>query len=84
MNLKLQKWGNSQAIRLPQTLLKEAGFKKGFECSVRVGRKGITLTPVKPLKKPMTLQDFLDGITPENLHEATDWGPDVGKEIIVW
>ena len=83
MNLKLQKWGNSTAVRLPQTLLKEAGFKDGFECAVHVGKKGITLTPVKlsVKKRPMTFQDFVDGITPENLHEFVDWGPPVGKEV---
>jgi antitoxin component of MazEF toxin-antitoxin module len=27
-----------------------------------------------------TLRELVDGITPENRHEETDWGPPVGKE----
>ena len=32
----------------------------------------------------MTLEEMCAKITPETLHEETDWGPDVGKEIIEW
>ena len=28
------------------------------------------------------LHELLKGITPENRHEETDWGPAVGREII--
>jgi antitoxin component of MazEF toxin-antitoxin module len=34
-------------------------------------------------KKPKyTLEELVDKITPENTHPETDWGPDVGKEIV--
>ncbi len=29
-----------------------------------------------------TLDDLVEGITPENRHPETDWGPDVGKEVV--
>jgi antitoxin MazE len=28
------------------------------------------------------LADLLKGMTPEAMHEAFDWGPDVGREIV--
>jgi antitoxin component of MazEF toxin-antitoxin module len=28
------------------------------------------------------LEDLLEGMTPEDMHLAFDWGPDVGREII--
>jgi len=37
-------------------------------------------TPI-PLKKKYTLEEMLEGVTPENSHEATDWGPPVGEEF---
>ena len=32
-------------------------------------------------KKKYTLEELLEGVTPENSHEATDWGYPVGKEF---
>lgn len=32
--------------------------------------------------KNPTLEDLLKDITPENIHGETDWGSDVGKEVI--
>jgi antitoxin MazE len=32
-------------------------------------------------KKKYTLEELLEGVTPENSHEATDWGHPVGKEF---
>jgi antitoxin component of MazEF toxin-antitoxin module len=29
-----------------------------------------------------TLEELVAGITPENRHGGTNWGPDVGKEIV--
>ena len=33
-------------------------------------------------KKYNNLTEMLADITPENIHPATDWGPDVGAEIM--
>jgi antitoxin MazE len=86
MNLKIQKWGNSSAVRLPKTLLKEAGFPVECECTVKIYRRGIVLTPVKKVlqKKGKTLDEYLDQITPENRHDETPWGKDGGNEVVVW
>ncbi|EPC9685634.1 AbrB/MazE/SpoVT family DNA-binding domain-containing protein [Escherichia coli] len=29
-----------------------------------------------------SLDELLDGITPENIHERQDFGPPVGKELL--
>jgi antitoxin component of MazEF toxin-antitoxin module len=44
-----------------------------------VGASGLT---VKAAPKSLKLDDLLDKVTPENLHPATDWGADVGREIV--
>ena len=33
-------------------------------------------------KAKYTLEELVDGITPENIHPETDWGPPVGNEIL--
>lgn len=39
---------------------------------------------MSPTNKIPTLEELVEQITPENRHGETDWGPDVGKEIIEW
>jgi antitoxin MazE len=35
---------------------------------------------VKTARKRLTLGQLLEGVTEENRHPETDWGPDVGNE----
>jgi hypothetical protein len=30
------------------------------------------------------LDELLDGVTPDNVHGEVDWGPDVGREVVVY
>ena len=39
-----------------------------------------SLISVQRVEHELDLQALIDGITPENVHPATDWGPDVGSE----
>jgi len=39
-----------------------------------------TEVEVKTARKRLTLEELLEGITEENRHPETDWGPDVGNE----
>jgi antitoxin component of MazEF toxin-antitoxin module len=40
-------------------------------------RKGQTVR-----KRKYTLEQLLEGVTPENKHAPVDWGPAIGKEIL--
>ena len=75
----VRKWGNSAAVRLPASVLAEA--KLGFDQSVdvRVEDGAVVIRSVRPR---YTLEELVAQITPENRHEETDWGPDVGLEIL--
>jgi antitoxin component of MazEF toxin-antitoxin module len=44
-----------------------------------VGASGLT---VKAAPKKLNLDDLLDQVTPDNLHPATEWGADVGREVL--
>jgi antitoxin MazE len=77
MKTQVGKWGNSFAVRIPGTLIKELDLAEGAEMEMtRVG-DGILL---KPRKREYKLEDLLDQITPETIHGETDWGPHVGGE----
>jgi antitoxin MazE len=75
----IRKWGNSDAVRLPASVLSAAGLKVGDPVLLRAERGRIVIE--NPALSGPTLDELLEGITPENCHEAFDWGPPVGKEI---
>ena len=54
-------------------------FGQSPPCRNMTGASGLT---VKAAPKKISLDDLLDQVTPENLHPATDWGADVGREVL--
>ncbi len=79
MTAMIQKWGNSLALRIPLAVAKQIHVQEGDPVVLKVGASGLT---VKAVPKRLKLDDLLDKITPENLHPATEWGADVGREVV--
>ena len=75
---QLVKWGNSQAVRIPKTVLEQAHMQEGEELEIRVEEGRIS---IKPLNQKLTLESLVAGITLENRYEEQDWGKPAGKEI---
>lgn len=76
---KVKKWGNSLALRLPSGLAGAAGI--GVDTNVSITQSGSKLTIEPKPSAKMTLEEMLEGVTPENVHGEFDWGPPVGKEV---
>ncbi len=79
MRTRVQKWGNSLALRIPKPFAAEMGLEKDREVELTVvkGRLIAEATPVPSY----TLEELLADVRPTNLHGEIDWGPPVGKEI---
>jgi antitoxin MazE len=79
MKMRVKKWGNSLAIRIPKTFASETGitFDTAVELSLVDG--ALVIRPVS--KAPPTLRELLRGITKQNRHGKVDWGPPLGREI---
>ena len=75
----IQKWGNSYAVRLPKAAVEKLKLRAGHTVSVTEG-KGRTLSISLVPQKAMDLAGLVSRITPENRHEAVEWGKAVGKE----
>jgi len=78
LKARIQKWGNSLALRIPKSFASEAGLQRetSIELSLSEGKLIIT-----PLAKPkFTLKQLLAEVTKENLHQETDTGPAAGNE----
>lgn len=79
MTATIQKWGNSLALRIPLAVAKQIQVQEGDSVTLKVSASGLSM---KPVPKRLRLDDLLEQVTPENVHEATPWGADIGREIL--
>jgi antitoxin MazE len=77
MKVKLAKWGNSLAVRIPATIATDVSLKAGSTFEVTVAHGALHL---RPLELEPCLDELLSAITPNNLHGEIDFGTPVGKE----
>ena len=77
MRTKVQKWGNSLAVRIPKPFAEEAGLRASTEVDVSLDRGEVRLTPVRARWR---LARLLSRISRKNLHGAVESGPPVGRE----
>ena len=82
MTATIQKWGNSLALRLPKALADEARMREGTKVELVRTPDGLLVKSKRKPKPRYRLSDLLAGITPDNVHPQTDWGPSVGKEMV--
>jgi antitoxin MazE len=77
MRTRVQKWGNSLAVRIPKPFAEGAGLQPSSEVEVSLEKGEVRLSPVRPRWKLRTL---LAGVTKKNLHAEVDSGQAVGRE----
>ena|SRR5437870_1374412 len=86
MKIKVAKWGNSLAVRLPKRLADDLGLRPGAVVDVNQDGSRLAIETAPRAKLPRyRLEDLLaemDRLGPENEPEPIDWGPDRGAEII--
>jgi antitoxin MazE len=81
MLAKIQKWGNSQKLRLAKNLLADAQLEVGDEVDISLKDGIMIVTPAKRIRDKHRLQDLVARI-PENYQTGeVDWGEPVGKEV---
>jgi antitoxin MazE len=78
MKTRVQKWGNSLALRIPKSFATEAGLDR--DSSVEVSLIDGKLTIVPDTRPKFTLKQLLSQVTNENLHHEVDTGPAMGNE----
>lgn len=78
MRSRIQKWGNSLALRIPKSFATEVGLQRETSVEISLSEGNLVITPVaKP--KP-TLKQLLAKVTKENLHHEIETGPATGNE----
>ena len=79
MQTKIQKWGNSLAVRIPKAFVKEAHVAYGTPVDLSVDDGKIIIAP--HAEPEYRLDDLLKGVTKGNLHEEVKTGGTVGREV---
>ena len=79
MHAVVNKWGNSLAARIPAAFAAQLHLEGNSPIDMRIEGNSLIITPAK--RRRYTLEELVEGITPENRHDEIDAGPAVGKEF---
>ncbi len=79
MTTKIQKWGNSLAVRIPNEFAENLNWQAGSVVGFKQSGDQIIITKAKPV---YTIEDMVKSITKKNRHKII-WPDDKprGKEI---
>jgi antitoxin MazE len=78
MKTRVQKWGNSLALRIPKSFADEVGLLNDSSVEVSLTNGKLVVVPIE--KPSLSLKKLLAQITQENIHHEIDSGPAVGIE----
>jgi antitoxin MazE len=78
MVVKIQRWGNSQGLRLAKHVLEDAGISVGDDVEIIVGEKEIRI--VKKARPKFVLEEMIRRMPKNYRGREESFGHPVGKE----
>ena len=81
MVTKIQKWGNSQGLRIAKQVLEDTHISIGDDVNVTTRDGVIVISPVKRIRGKLDLQELVSRIPRNYKAGGIDWGKPVGKEV---
>jgi len=78
MRTRVQRWGNSLAVRIPKSFAVELELDHDSEVDLALVNGQLTVMPVAV--PSFSLDELLQQITDSNLHQEVDTGASVGQE----
>lgn len=76
---RVQRWGNSLAVRIPKPFALEIGLEQNTLVTVSIAEGKLLLEPV--VEPKYMLEQLLAGVTEDNLHREVETGSAVGNEV---
>lgn len=76
MTVKVKRWGNSLAVRLPLAAAAEAGVTEGSAVEIEAAPGRIIVRAVHHYR----LKDLLTKVTQDNVHGEIETGQRMGRE----
>lgn len=77
MKIRVQRWGNSLAVRIPKAFAQQVGLEENSAVDLAIVEDHLVL---EPTRSSPVLNDLLAGITDDNLHHEIDVGAPAGNE----
>ena len=81
MRASIVKWGNSQGVRLPKTLLESVALSEDDEVELVAEGDRIVIKKANRPTRHRTIQERFEGFTGIYESPEIDWGEPAGREI---
>jgi antitoxin MazE len=81
MLAKIQKWGNSQGLRIAKNLLSDVQLDVGDEVDISVKEGIMIVAPARKIRGRHSLKDLVTRIPKSYEPGEIDWGEPTGKEV---
>lgn len=78
MTTKIQRWGNSLALRIPKSFAQDIHIGNGAVVNLSITRGRLVIEPSAPPK--YVLSELLKNISKNNLHPEISIGKAMGRE----
>lgn len=79
MRARVQKWGNSLALRIPKAFALEAGLDENAIVELAIKDGKVTIESIT--EPEFTLEELVAGINEDNLHGEISTGGPMGNEV---
>lgn len=77
MLVKIKKWGNSQGLRIPKSIIEDLGITEGEELEIFKKENKII---IEKKEKEITMKKLFKNYKDINREKELDWGKPQGKE----
>ena len=77
---KIQKWGNSQGIRIPKSFLELSNIKIGEDVDIMVQDGKIIVEPTNTIRGRYNIKDLSAKMPKDYKPNEEDWGLPSGRE----
>lgn len=77
----VQKWGNSQGLRVAKSLLEEVGIHVGDRVRISIRDRRLVVEPAVTVRGRHDLRALVADMPNDYRVAEEDWGPPVGREV---
>lgn len=81
MTTSIQKWGNSQGIRIPKYLLDAVKMAPNDEIVIRAENDMLIIEKAAPTAARKTIKELFENFDGEYNPQEVDWGEQTGIEV---
>jgi antitoxin MazE len=78
---RIQKWGNSQGLRLAREILAEAGLDVGDAVDVSVRDGAVLIVSARRVRGAVALEALVKQLPADHEPQEFDWGRPHGREV---